>query len=91
VTLEDSVPTQRINSISTLNSPMLIPSLVVLLGSSNVKVSVESLTTAIERAEALAPLGETAAEGDTEVAEEAAHPLPVVGKTVGAIAVEAPA
>ena len=62
-----------LTSFSALNSQELFPSLKVLLGS--IKVSVGSSETVIERTSALASLGEVAAVGDTEEAEEAVSSL----------------
>ena len=60
-------------SLSALSSPGFLPSLIALLGS--VKLSVGSSRTEIERTIALASLGEVAAVGDTEDAEEAVSSL----------------
>jgi len=62
-----------LTSFSAFNSPELLPSLIVLLGTA--KVSAGSSETAIERTSALAFLGEVAAVGDTEDAEEAVSSL----------------
>lgn len=62
-----------LTSFSALNSPELFPSLKVLLDS--VKVSVGSSEVVIERTSALASLGDVAAVGDTEDAEEAVSSL----------------
>ena len=62
-----------LTSLSALNSPGFLPSLIALLGSA--KVSVGSSGTAIERTIALASLGEVTAVGDTEDAEEAVSSL----------------
>lgn len=62
-----------LTSFSAFNSPELLPSLIVLLG--NTKISAGSSEMAIERTSALAFLGEAAAVGDTEDAEEAVSSL----------------
>ena len=68
-----SSSTNPLTSFSALNSPELLPSLIVLSGS--VKVSAWSSEMAIERTSALASLGEVVAVGDTEDAEEAVSSL----------------
>lgn len=62
-----------LTSFSALNSPELLPSLIVLLGSE--KVSVGSSGMVIERTMAFASLGEVTAVGDTEDAEDAVSSL----------------
>ena len=62
-----------LTSFSALDSPELLPSLIVLSGSVN--VSIGSSEMVIERTSALAFLGEVAAVGDTEDTEEAVSSL----------------
>ena len=71
--VEMSSSANPLTSLSALNSPGFLPSLIVLLGS--VKVSVGSSRMEIERTMALASLGEVTAVGDTEDAEEAVSSL----------------
>lgn len=71
--MEISSSPNPLTSFSALDSPELLPSLIVLLGS--VKVSAGSSEMAIESTSALAFLGEVAAVGDTEDAEEAVSSL----------------
>lgn len=71
--IEISSSVDPLTSLSALNSPEPLPSLIVLPGSVN--VSVGSSEMAIERTSALASLGEIAVVGDTEDMEEAASSL----------------
>lgn len=71
--IEISSSVDPLTSLSALNSPEPLPSLIVLPGSVN--VSVGSSEMAIERTSALASLGEIAVVGDTENMEEAASSL----------------
>ena len=71
--MEVSSSANPLTSFSALNSPELLPSLTVLSGSVN--VSAGSSETVIERTSTLASLGEIAAVGDTEDAEEAVSSL----------------
>jgi len=71
--MEVSSSANPLTSLSALNSPELLPSLIVLSGSVN--VSEGSSETVIERTSALASLGEIAVVGDTEDAEEAVSSL----------------
>ena len=71
--MEISSSANPLTSLSALSSPELFPSLIILSGS--VKVSAGSSEMTIERTSALASLGEIAAVGDTEDAEEAVSSL----------------
>jgi len=68
-----SSSTNPLTSFSALNSPEVLPSLIVLSGSTN--ASTGSSEMEIERTSAFAFLGEIAAVGDTEDAEEAVSSL----------------
>ena len=71
--MEISSSANPLTSLSALNSPKPLPSLIVLSGSVN--VSAGSSEMAIERTSALASLGEIAVVGDIEGAEEAVSSL----------------